>query len=86
MINEKKYDLKVGWVSGDDLLDRWEELMKIGLKHLDGENGKVVLKKETIGFLGRPGEQKVVVANAYLGARAITRGLKEGCDIIICMC
>ena len=54
------------------------------LKHLDAENLQVTLAQGTVDFLKSPASSKIVSANAYLGIRAIRRGLEEGADIIIC--
>jgi hypothetical protein len=71
-------------VLGDNLLNRIHELIdpKNGAVHLDSETKEITLAKNTYGFLDDP--KKIVSAHAYLGARAIRRGLDEGCDIIIC--
>ncbi len=45
------------------------------LQHLDGVNGNVQLAKDTKAFLDDRGEMPIVSANAYLGIRAIRRGL-----------
>lgn len=52
--------------------------------HLDKNNEDVHLIKDTLGFLDEPEKKPIIVANAYLGYRAIKRGLDEGADIIIC--
>jgi hypothetical protein len=71
-------------VLGDNLLDRIHELIdpNNGALHLDSETKEVKFAKNTYAFLDDP--KKIVSAHAYLGARAIRRGLDEGCDIIIC--
>lgn len=86
MINEKGLDLKVAWVSGDDLMPTIHELLsseKEVLKHLDGDNSNVRLAEHAADFLDDP-QKPIVSAHAYLGARAIRKGLEEGADIIIC--
>lgn len=82
-ILDKKLNLKVAWVSGDDLMDSVQELLRADVKHLDSENTSVKLAADTDSFLNDTGKP-VVTCNAYLGARAITKGLREGADIIIC--
>ncbi|EAA33181.2 DUF1446-domain-containing protein [Neurospora crassa] len=86
LVQEKKLNLKVAYVEGDDLLPRVHELIdkQERLKHLDAENPEVTLVQGTKDFLKSPGSNMVVSANAYLGIRAIKRGLEEGADIIIC--
>lgn len=54
------------------------------MHHLDNANKGVHLDKNTLAFLDHPDEMPIVTANAYLGYRAIKRGLDEGADIIIC--
>lgn len=76
-------NLKVAWVSGDNLMPRAEELLRAHVKHLDSVNPEVKLAKDTDNFLDDP-KKPIVSCNAYLGARAITKGLQEGADIIIC--
>jgi hypothetical protein len=64
---------KVGVVSGDDLLQRLDELTAAGhtLNHLD--------TGEPIDAI----RSKVVSANAYLGARSIADALKLGAAVIV---
>ncbi|ORY71465.1 uncharacterized protein BCR38DRAFT_492682 [Pseudomassariella vexata] len=87
IVQNKGYDLKVAYVDGDDLLPRVHEHIKPDengrLPHLDGQNEQVQLTKDAENFLNDP-NKKIVAANAYLGCRAIRRGLDEGADIIIC--
>lgn len=75
----------MAYVEGDDLLPRVHELIdkKERLQHLDAENPEVTLVQGTKDFLKSP-DSNIVSANAYLGVRAIKRGLEEGADIIIC--
>lgn len=82
-IDEKDLDLQVAWVAGDNLMDKAQELLRNGMKHLDAENANIKLVKNTDNFLDDP-KKPIVGCNAYLGARAITKGLQEGADIIIC--
>ncbi|KAF7192466.1 hypothetical protein HII31_06206 [Pseudocercospora fuligena] len=84
---EKKLNLKVAYVEGDDLLGRIEELLQNDdLKHLDVENENVELAKDSKLFLQKENRERnrIVSANAYLGGRAIRKGLEAGADIIIC--
>jgi hypothetical protein len=84
MVKEKKLNLKVAYVSGDDLLETHYDLVtsEKGLRHLDGDKD-YISKSIHEKFLKDP-KKSIVTAHAYLGARAITRGLREGADIIIC--
>jgi hypothetical protein len=77
-------NLKVAFISGDDIFGNFGELVRVGLQHLDGCDTEVKLAKETTAYLADPTQFDTVSAHAYLGARAIKRGLDLGCDIIIC--
>jgi hypothetical protein len=84
---ERGHDLKVAFVSGDDLmpiLGKDLAAFKDTLPpHLDSDNPDVKLPWNTLD----PSKTKsipLVSANAYLGARAIVQGLRLGADIIIC--
>ncbi|KAF7885099.1 hypothetical protein EAF00_010917 [Botryotinia globosa] len=79
--------LKVGWVSGDDLISHTGPDMASLLgnlpKHFDSWNQDLQLPANTFSFL----EGKsipIVLSSAYLGAHAVVKGLREGADIIIC--
>jgi hypothetical protein len=65
--------VRVGLVAGDDLMPRLDELLATGhtLKHLD-----TGVPLSTI-------REKVVSANAYLGAKPIAAALQQGADIVI---
>ncbi|KAI0414273.1 hypothetical protein F5X98DRAFT_254982 [Xylaria grammica] len=84
---EKEYNLKIAYVEGDNLLPVVHDIVKPDsqgrLPHFDSDNNRVKLAKDTDNFLQDP-NKKIVAANAYLGCRAIRRGLEEGADIIIC--
>lgn len=65
--------LKVAVVTGDDLLDRLDDLIADGveLKHMEtGEPLSTV-------------RDRVVSANAYLGARPIAEALAQGADVVV---
>jgi len=81
------YNLKIAYVDGDNLLPVVHDILKPDnqgkLPHLDSPNEQVKLAKDTENFLQDP-NKKIVAANAYLGCRAIRRGLEQGADIVIC--
>ena len=86
LANEKGLDLKIAYVYGDDLMEEVKtELEKTGKlpPHLDSENDKVSLAENAAALLDTKGKP-IVSSNAYLGARAIVRGLELGADVIIC--
>lgn len=86
LVYEKKLDLKVAFVSGDNLLPvlgpTLASLKKTLPPHLDSDNPDVKLPWNTLSGSGE--KTSIVSANAYLGARAIVQGLRLGADIIIC--
>ncbi|OJI85780.1 hypothetical protein ABZX51_001140 [Aspergillus tubingensis] len=89
LVSEKKLDLRVAYLSGDDLYDRVGPNMpatKEELTHLDAGNSDVVPSDLTYAFLNTSDGTAVpmVSAHAYLGARGIVDGLRRGADIIIC--
>ena len=88
LAQSRDLNLTVAYVEGDDLLDRAYEILGSAteekLPHLDDENANVQLVKDTKMFLAEKKTMPIVSANAYLGVRAIRRGLDEGADIIIC--
>ncbi|KAK5055116.1 hypothetical protein LTR84_012864 [Exophiala bonariae] len=82
----KRLGLKIAYVFGDDLLQEVKtELAETGKlpSHLDSENDKVSLAENATALLDTKGKP-LVSANAYLGARAIVKGLELGADVIIC--
>ncbi|KIW91221.1 uncharacterized protein Z519_08117 [Cladophialophora bantiana CBS 173.52] len=85
-VNDRGLGLKVAYVYGDDLMEEVKaSLEKTGQlpQHLDGENEKVSLQEHATDLLDTKGKP-IVSANAYLGARAIVKGLELGADVIIC--
>ncbi|KAI9749232.1 MAG: hypothetical protein M4579_006948 [Chaenotheca gracillima] len=87
-IQEKGLDLSVAYVTGDDLLDR-ENIDMLRREdgtftHLDDESVSMHRQNETGKLSFEVPSDKIVASNAYLGARAIRKGLEEGADIIIC--
>lgn len=85
LVTAKGYNLKVAYVSGDNLMKEVTNELSTGRlpKHLDAENNKVTLQAHSTDLLDTKGKP-IVSANAYLGARAILKGLQLGADIIIC--
>ncbi|KAG5292778.1 DUF1446 domain-containing protein [Histoplasma ohiense] len=86
LVSSRGYDLKVAYVGGDNLLDEVRDsLTKTGTlpAHLDSSNPEIQTQAHTNDLLDTQGKP-VVSANAYLGARAIVKGLEAGADIIIC--
>ncbi len=70
VIKEQGLDLKVAWVTGDDILDRAEDFAKAGTTEM---------------FSGAdfPALDQVMSMNAYLGARPIAVALEKGADIVV---
>lgn len=87
LARERGYDLRVAWVDGDDLTFKARDLLRRDadgrLPHFDARNEEVRFAKDTENFLDDP-RKKIVAASAYLGCRAIRRGLDEGADVVIC--
>lgn len=87
LVFEKNLQLKVAYVSGDDLLPKLgPDLASLGERlppHLDSVCPNVKVPEESLRFKNLP-SVPLVSANAYLGARAIVAGLRDGADIIIC--
>ncbi|KAF9892613.1 hypothetical protein FE257_001015 [Aspergillus nanangensis] len=87
-VQQKGLNLQVAYVDGDNLTSRADKILRNirsgALHHLDGANGDVHYDDQTLAFLDHPEKMPIVCANAYLGYRAIKRGLDEGADIVIC--
>ncbi|KAM4065840.1 acyclic terpene utilization family protein [Hirsutella rhossiliensis] len=89
-IAERGLQLRVAFVDGDDLMPKVHSLLRHGSApssaalHLDNGNQNVKLAKDTLTFLDNPATMPILSANAYLGYRAIQRGLDLGADIVIC--
>lgn len=80
---KKGYSLKVAYVLGDNLFDEMKNIKEQGLPpHLDSDNSEVTVADHALDWLEK-GDKPIVSANAYLGAREIVKGLREGADIII---
>ena len=65
--------LKVAVVTGDDLLDRLDDLLGRGVELEHMETGEPL---STV-------RDRVVSANAYLGARPIAEALAQGADVVV---
>ncbi|TVY47377.1 hypothetical protein LOCC1_G007025 [Lachnellula occidentalis] len=86
LVRERGLDLKVCFISGDDLRHVLSPTMPKDLKklpkHLDSDNSSVKQPPERHPFLKH--DMPVVSANAYMGARGIVEAFKRGADVIIC--
>ncbi|ROV99717.1 hypothetical protein VSDG_02978 [Cytospora chrysosperma] len=88
LVKEKGYDLKVAYVSGDNVLPKLDQHMPQqkdqALPHLDSGNHHITTTSESYLFT-REGQEprEIVSANAYLGAHSIYEALQRGADIII---
>jgi hypothetical protein len=74
MLLELGVSAKVAYIDGDDLVPRLEELQNAGEAFENMDRG--IPLSET--------DNKVVTANAYLGAWGIKEALDRGADIVIC--
>ncbi|RAQ45625.1 hypothetical protein AFGD_005772 [Aspergillus flavus] len=86
---EKKLDIRVAYVSGDDLYPQVGPDMptsKEELQHLDCGNPSIVPSRLTYAFMNTNDGKPIPMtsAHAYLGARGIVEGLRRGAQIIIC--
>lgn len=68
------HDLKIAVVTGDDVLPKLDELLDTGISFRDLETGKLFTKEL---------REKLLFANAYIGASPIVEALKQGADIVI---
>ncbi|KAL5340707.1 DUF1446-domain-containing protein [Aspergillus crustosus] len=90
LVNEKNLNLRIAYLSGDDLYDHVGPGMptrKAELQHLDADNSSAVPASLTYAFLRGTADGKripMISAHAYLGARGIIHGLRSGADIILC--
>jgi hypothetical protein len=83
-VEERRYNLKVAYVQGDDLLPRFPEVFAdSSYEHFDSRNSEVQVHELTRRF-ERDNSKKFVSAHAYLGARGIIASLRAGADIVIC--
>ena len=65
--------LRVGVVTGDDILPRLDELIAQGHKMLHMEDGTPIAQVK----------EKLLSANVYLGATPVVEALRQGADIVI---
>jgi len=65
--------LRIGTVSGDDILDRLEELRAAGEEFRHMDTGEGLFEKE----------REILAANVYLPTEGMVRALDEGADIIV---
>ncbi|KAF5857717.1 hypothetical protein ETB97_005432, partial [Aspergillus alliaceus] len=89
ILDEKRLDLRVAYVSGGDLYPQVGPNMpttKEELQHLGSGNPSVVPSELTYAFMNAPDGRPtpMISAHAYLGARGIVEGLRRGAQIIIC--
>ncbi|KAJ5380666.1 uncharacterized protein N7496_003094 [Penicillium cataractarum] len=88
LVKEKALNLTVAYVNGDNIIHKAHRILADinsgALAHLDSHNENIHLAKDSLDFLDHPETIPVVYANAYLSYRAITAGLDQGADIIIC--
>ena len=68
LIAAEGLDLKVAWVTGDDLMGRMDEFAGL---------------KEMFSGIDFPPTDKIMSMNAYLGARPIAEALGKGADIVV---
>ena len=80
LCDEQGVTLKIAVVEGDDVLDRIPALRGRGT---DGESGEGGVRGIVEMFSGAPLPEKILSANAYLGAIPIAAALKRGADVVI---
>ena len=73
LARERGLDLKVGVVSGDDVIGKLGELTAAGEKFTNMETGE--------GFASV--QDRITSANVYLGAEPVVAALDAGCQIIV---
>lgn len=85
-IKSKNLHLRIAIVEGDNLLPKIHTLLASHLPHLDSPNPSISLDPAALTFLhpDNRASMPIVTANAYLGYRAIQRGLDLGADLVIC--
>ncbi|KAI8713876.1 hypothetical protein NCS52_01233500 [Fusarium sp. LHS14.1] len=89
LVKDRGYDLKVAYISGDNVLPKlgnhMPQQIEQALPHLDSPSHHVTVSPESYLFT-REGQEprEIVSANAYLGAHSIYEALQKGADIVIC--
>ncbi|KAH7244987.1 hypothetical protein B0J15DRAFT_469648 [Fusarium solani] len=89
LVKDRGYDLKVAYISGDNILpqlgNHMPQQMEQALPHFDSGNHHVTVSPESFLFT-REGQEprEIVSANAYLGAHSIYEALQKGADVVIC--
>ncbi|KAI8656360.1 hypothetical protein LRP88_11671 [Fusarium phalaenopsidis] len=89
LVKDRGYDLKVAYISGDNILpelgNHMPQQMEQALPHFDSGNHHVTVSPESYLFT-REGQEprEIVSANAYLGAHSIYEALQKGADVVIC--
>lgn len=73
MAHQSGLQIRIGVVSGDDLMERLDELLEKGIPLRNLETGQDL---EEI-------RNRVESANAYLGAEPVIRALQEGAELIV---
>ena len=74
ILKEAELDLKVAYITGDNLMPELEELKNKGEDFINIDKN-ISLDKSGLG---------VLTANAYLGAWGIKEALDQGADIVVC--
>jgi Acyclic terpene utilisation family protein AtuA len=62
---------KIAYVTGDNLIDRFEDMRALGIEFSNLDTGEPL------------GDRRIVSANAYLGGWAIAEALGAGADIVV---
>ncbi|KAG9256721.1 uncharacterized protein F5Z01DRAFT_485301 [Emericellopsis atlantica] len=73
-VKRQGLDLKVGWVSGDEVTETVKRLQANGEAFPSLMNGKP---------LSEWGHE-IIAAQCYLGGAGVAEALRQGCDIVIC--
>lgn len=71
--DKKMSGYKIGYVTGDDLTDRMDELISEGYEFINSDNGKDISEIR----------DKILNANVYHGNEPIVECLEKGADIVV---